>query len=55
MHEKLRRAMTEFITQRLGDLGSDSPDPVTEAITHVARCSERMAAVLTDEQESLCV
>ncbi|MGI6497259.1 MAG: hypothetical protein ACOX0U_00180 [Oscillospiraceae bacterium] len=55
MDEKLQRAMTEFITQRLGDLGTDSPDPVTEAITHVARCSERLAAVLTEEQERLWV
>lgn len=55
MHEKLRRAMTEIITQRLGDLGMDSPDLVTEAVTHVERCSERLAAVLTEEQQSLWV
>ena len=45
MDEKLRKAMTDFITQRLGDLGTDAPDPVTEAINNVERCSKRLVAV----------
>lgn len=55
MDEKLRKAVDEFITQRLGDLGTDSPDPVTESITNVERCSERLAAGLTEEQQKLWV
>lgn len=55
MDEKLRKAMTEFITQRLGDLGTDAPDPVTEVINNVEHCSKRLAAVLTEEQLKLWV
>lgn len=53
MNEKLKKAMDEFITERLGDLGTDSPDPVTEAITDVSRRSERLAATLTEKQREL--
>lgn len=55
MDERLRAAMDEFITGRLGDLGMASPDPVTEAITDVSRRSERLAAALTEEQRKLWV
>jgi len=50
MDDKLRKAMDEFITHRLGDLGTDSPAQVTEAITNVSRCSDRLAGSLTEEQ-----
>lgn len=53
MDEKLRAAMDKFITERLGDLGMASPNPVTEAITAVSRHSERLAAALTEEQRKL--
>ena len=55
MNEKLRKAVDEFITKRLGDWGTDSPAPVTEAVTDVERCSERLAAVLTEEQQQLWI
>ena len=55
MDEKLRKAMEEFITRRLGDLGMDSPDPVTEAITDAERCVDRLTAVLTEEQRKLWI
>lgn len=55
MNEMLRKAVEEFITQRLNDLGTDSPNPVTEAVTYVGRCSERLAAVLTEEQQKLWI
>ena len=50
MDDKLRKAMDEFITHRLSNLGTDSPAPVTEAITNVNRCSERLAGSLTEIQ-----
>ena len=53
MYEKLRKAVDDFITQRLCDLGTDSPAPVTEAITNVKHCSERLAATLTKGQHEL--
>ena len=55
MDKNLQKAMTEFITQRLGDLGTDAPPPVTDAITHVDRCSKQLAAVLTEEQHELWI
>lgn len=50
MDDKLGKAMDEFITQRLGDLGRDSPISVTEAIANLSRCLERLATVLPEEQ-----
>lgn len=53
MDEKLRKAMDEFLTRRLGDLGTDSPEAVTAAVTNAGRCMERLAAALTEEQRGL--
>ena len=53
MDEKLRKAMDEFMTRRLGDLGTDSPETVTAAITQASRCMERLAGALTEEQRKL--
>ena len=53
MDEKLRAAMDEFITVRLGDLGMAAPDPVTEAIADVSRHSEQLGAALAEEQQKL--
>jgi hypothetical protein len=51
--EKLRKAMDEFMTRRLGDLGTDSPEMVTAAITQASRCMERLAGALAEEQRKL--
>ncbi len=53
MDEKLRKAMDDFLTRRLGDLGTDSPEAVTAAVTNAGRCMERLAAALTEEQRGL--
>lgn len=53
MDEKLRKAMDEFMTRRLGDLGTDPPETVTAAITQASRCMERLAGALTEEQREL--
>lgn len=50
MDEKLMKAMEEFITQRIDDLGTDAPDSVTDAIKGVGRCSDRLEEALTEEQ-----
>ena len=55
MDDKLRKVMNEFITQRLGDLGKDSPAQVTDAIANVGCCSEQLATVLTEEQRDLWI
>ena len=53
MDEKLMRAISEFVTQRVNDLGADAPGTVTEAITQVEDCMERLAATLTPAQAIL--
>ena len=53
MDEKLMRVISEFVTQRLNDLGADAPGTVTEAITQVEDCMERLAATLTPAQAPL--
>ena len=53
MDERLRKAINEFITTRLGDLGRDSPATVTAAITNAGRCMERLAVALPEEQRGL--
>ena len=46
-------AISEFITQRVNDLGADAPGTVTEAITQVEDCMERLAATLPSAQAPL--
>lgn len=53
MDEKLMRAISEFVTQRVNDLGADAPETITDAITRVEGCMERLAAVLSSEQSAL--
>lgn len=52
MDEKLMRAISEFVTQRVNDLGADAPETITDAITRVEGCMERLAAVLSSEQSA---
>ena len=44
------KAIEDFITQRMEDLGTDAPDAVTEAITNVGRCADRLEETLAAEQ-----
>lgn len=53
MDEKLTRAIAEFVTQRVNDLGADAPEAVTNAITQVNGCVERLAAPLSSAQAAL--
>ena len=53
MDEKLMRAISEFVTQRVNDLGADAPETITDAITRVEGCMEMLAAVLSSEQSAL--
>ena len=53
MDEKLMRAISEFVTQRVNDLGADAPETITDAITRVEGCVERLAAVLLPAQSAL--
>lgn len=53
MEDTLRDALEDFVTQRLDDLATDAPDAVTEAITQVGSCMERLAAALTEGQVPL--
>ncbi len=53
MDEKLMRAISGFITQRVNDLGADAPETVTDAITQAEDCMERLAAVLSPAQTLL--
>lgn len=50
MDEKLMKAMEDFITQRMDDLGSDAPDAVSDAIADVGRCRGHLEETLTLEQ-----
>ncbi len=52
MDEKLMAAIENLITQRMDDLGTDAPNAVTDAITGVGRCSDRLEEILTKEQLS---
>jgi hypothetical protein len=53
MDEKQMRAMSDFITQRVNDLGTDAPEAVSDAIIVVEERKERLAATLTSEQGTL--
>ena len=50
MDEKLRQAIEIFILGRINDLGMDAPEDLTEALTNVTRCLERLEGALTPEQ-----
>lgn len=53
MDEKLMGAISEFITQRMDDLGADAPGTVTDAITKASGRMDRLAETLTPEQAPL--
>ena len=53
MDEKLMRAISEFVTQRINDLGADAPETITDAITWVEDRMERLAAALSPAQTLL--
>ena len=53
MDEKLMRAISEFVTQRVNDLGAEAPETITDAITQVEGCMERLAAALPPAQAPL--
>ena len=53
MDEKLMCAISEFVTQRVNDLGADAPETITDAITWVENCMERLAAMLPPSQTTL--
>lgn len=53
MDEKLMRAISEFVTQRVNDLGADAPETITDAIMRVENCMERLAATLPPSQTTL--
>jgi len=50
MDEKLMIAMEDFITQRMDDLGTDSPDYVAETITKVGCCMDELEKTLPERQ-----
>ena len=50
MDETLMKAIEEFITQRMDDLGTDAPEAVIDAITGVGRCADRLEETLAAEQ-----
>ena len=51
MDEKLMRAISEFVTRRINDLGADAPAAVTDAVSDVEEQRERLSAVLSEEQQ----
>ena len=53
MDEKLMRAISEFITQRVNDLGADAPEVVAEAIALADGCAKRLAATISSAQSPL--
>jgi len=50
MDEKLLKAIEEFITQRMDDLGTDASDTVSDTIAQVGFRADRLEEVLTEEQ-----
>ena len=53
MDEKLMRAISEFVTRRINDLGADAPEMVTDAVSEAEEQKERLAAALSEEQRPL--
>jgi len=53
MDEKLMRAISDFVTQRINDLGADAPKAVTDAVSEAEEQKERLAATLSKEQRPL--
>lgn len=53
MDEKLMRAISEFITQRVNDLGADAPETISDAIARTESCMEQLAATLPPAQTPL--
>ena len=53
MNEKLYRAIEDFITQRMDDLGADAPAYVAETITEVGCCAKKLEETLMESQFSL--
>ena len=52
-NEKLYRAIEDFITQRMDDLGADAPAYVAETITEVGCCAKKLEETLMESQFSL--
>jgi hypothetical protein len=53
MDEKLMRAISEFVTRRINDLGADAPAAVTDAVSEAEEQKERLAAALSEKQRPL--
>ncbi len=50
MNEKLYRAIEDFITQRMDDLGTDAPAYVEQAITEVEHHMKSLEKTLLESQ-----
>ena len=49
----MRKATTEFITERVNHYGKNETEPVKDAFLELEKCAERLQATLTEEQMSL--
>ena len=46
----MRKATTEFITERVNHHGKNETEPVKDAFLELKDCAERLQATLTEEQ-----